>query len=151
MFRFRRVNIDGKSITETRLAGAELKPGELVKLEGGKLFVKADPADVSKEQLYIVNPAFHEGKTIADAIAENATVVADYVEQGREFALRVPAATYTKGAAIALTADGAKLSSAVEGGSVEGGSVEGGSAPIIAYCQEDVTLGGVDFIRVRVA
>nr|DAR54215.1 MAG TPA: hypothetical protein [Caudoviricetes sp.] len=31
MFRFRRVNIDGKSITETRLAGAELKPGELVK------------------------------------------------------------------------------------------------------------------------
>lgn len=140
MFRFRRVNIDGKSITETRLAGAELKPGELVKLEGSK-FVKAAPADVSKEQLYIVNPAFHEGKTIADAIAANATVVADYVEQGREFALRVPAATYTKGAAIALAADGAKLSSAVEGG----------SAPIIAYCQEDVTLEDVDFIRVRVA
>lgn len=140
MFRFRRVNIDGKSITETRLAGAELKPGELVKLQGGK-FVKAAPADVSKEQLYIVNPAFHEGKTIADAIAANATVVADYMEQGREFALRVPAATYTKGAAIALAADGAKLSSAVEGG----------SAPIIAYCQEDVTLEDVDFIRVRVA
>ncbi|NPR74138.1 hypothetical protein HC635_25890, partial [Escherichia coli] len=44
MFRFRRVNIDGKSITETRLAGAELKPGELVKLEGGK-FVKAVDGD----------------------------------------------------------------------------------------------------------
>ncbi|EOW5489466.1 hypothetical protein ACOXQI_003804 [Escherichia coli O70:H38] len=140
MFRFRRVNIDGKSITETRLAGAELKPGELVKLEGGK-FVKAVAADVDNEQLYIVNPAFHEGKTIADAIAANATVVADYVEQGREFALRVPAATYTKGAAIALAADGAKLSSAVDGG----------SAKTIAFCQEDVTLEGVDFIRVRVA
>lgn len=140
MFRFRRVNIDGKSITETRLAGAELKPGELVKLQGGK-FVKAAPSDVGKEQLYIVNPAFHEGKTIADAIAANATVVADYVEQGREFALRVPNATYAKGAAIALAADGAKLSSAVEGG----------SAPIIAYCQEDVTLEAEDFIRVRVA
>ena len=140
MFRFRRVNIDGKSITETRLADAGLKPGELVKLQGDK-FVKAAPTDVGKEQLYIVNPAFHEGKTIADAIAANATVVADYVEQGREFAIRVPKATYAKGAAIALTADGAKLSS------VE----EGESAPIIAYCQEDVTLKAEDFIRVRVA
>ena len=140
MFRFRRVNIDGKSITETRLAGAELKPGELVKLQGGK-FGKAAPADVGREQLYIVNPAFHEGKTIADAIAANATVVADYVEQGREFALRVPKATYAKGAAIALASDGAKLSSAGESG----------SAPIIAFCQEDVTLTAEDFIRVRVA
>lgn len=140
MFRFRRVNIDGKSITETRLANAELKPGELVKLEDGK-FVKAGPADVGKGQLYIVNPAFHEGKTIADAIAVNETVVADYVEQGREFAIRVPNATYAKGAALALAAGGVKLSSAVGDE----------SAPIIAYCQEDVTLEAEDFIRVRVA
>ncbi|EIG9177923.1 hypothetical protein LQE10_001602 [Escherichia coli] len=123
MFRFRRVNIDGKSITETRLAGAELKPGELVKLEGGK-FVKATTAE---GRLYIVNPAFHEGKTIADAIAAGETVVADYVEEGREFAMRVEAATYKKDQAIKL------------------GEVT------VAYCQEDVTLEGVDFIRVRVA
>ncbi|MCK3350272.1 hypothetical protein MZI83_21195 [Escherichia coli] len=123
MFRFRRVNIDGKSITETRLAGAELKPGELVKLEGGK-FVKATTAE---GRLYIVNPAFHEGKTIADAIAAGETVVADYVEEGREFAMRVEAATYKKDQAIKL------------------GDVT------VAYCQEDVTLEDVDFIRVRVA
>ena len=142
MFRFRRVNIDGKSITETRLAGAELKPGELVKLASGK-FAKAAPADVGATQLFVVNPAFHEGKTIADAIAANATVVADYVEQGREFALRVPAGTYTKGAAIALSATGVKLFTAPLG--------EAPADPIIAYCQEDVTLEDVDFIRVRVA
>lgn len=123
MFRFRRVNIDGKSITETRLADAELKPGELVKLEGGK-FVKATTAE---GRLYIVNPAFHEGKTIADAIAAGETVVADYVEEGREFAMRVEAATYVKDQAIKL------------------GEVT------VAYCQEDVTLKNVDFIRVRVA
>ncbi|GDH12189.1 hypothetical protein BvCmsKKNP019_04086 [Escherichia coli] len=123
MSRFRRVNIDGKSITETRLAGAELKPGELVKLEGGK-FVKATTAE---GRLYIVNPAFHEGKTIADAIAEGETVVADYVEEGREFAYRAAAATYTKDQAIKL------------------GEVT------VAYCQEDVTLDAEDFIRVRVA
>ena len=123
MFRFRRVNIDGKSITETRLAGAELKPGELVKLEGGK-FVKATTAE---GRLYIVNPAFHEGKTIADAIAMGETVVADYVEQGREFAMRVAEGAYTKDKAIQL----------------------GGVT--VAYCQEDVTLEAEDFIRVRVA
>ncbi|EHL6317505.1 hypothetical protein KED40_003114 [Escherichia coli] len=126
MFRFRRVNIDGKSITETRLAGAELKPGELVKLEGGK-FVKAVDGDAGVARLYIVNPAFHEGKTIADAIAQGETVVADYVEEGREFAYRATAATYTKDQAIKL------------------GEVT------VAYCQEDVTLDAEDFIRVRVA
>ncbi|EOJ7560219.1 hypothetical protein ACKAXJ_000836 [Escherichia coli] len=123
MFRFRRVNIDGKSITETRLAGAELKPGELVKLEGGK-FVKAETAE---GRLYIVNPAFHEGKTIADAIKAGETVVADYVESGREFAMRVALGTYTKDQAIQL------------------GEVT------IAYCQEDVKLEAEDFVRVRVA
>lgn len=123
MFRFRRVNIDGKSITETRLAGAELKPGELVKLEGGK-FVKATTAE---GRLYIVNPAFHEGKTIADVIAMGETVVADYVEPGREFAMRVAEGAYTKDKAIQI------------------GDVT------VAYCQEDVTLEAEDFIRVRVA
>lgn len=142
MFRYRRVNIDGKSITETRLAGAELKPGELVKVASGK-FAKATVADVGAAQLYIVNPAFHEGKTIADAIAANETVVADYVEQGREFAIRVPKATYTKGAAIALTATGLKLFVAPSG--------ETEADPIVAYCQEDVTLDAEDFIRVRIA
>lgn len=123
MFRFRRVNIDGKSITETRLAGAELKPGELVKLQDGK-FVKAETAE---GRLYIVNPAFHEGKTIADVIAMGETVVADYVEPGREFAMRVADGAYTKDKAIQL------------------GDVT------VAYCQEDVTLEAEDFIRVRVA
>lgn len=142
MFRFRRVNIDGKSITETYAAAAAVKPGELVKLANGK-FAKAALADVGKEQLFIVNPAFHEGKTIADEIAKDATVVADYMEQGREFALRVPAAAYKKGAAIAFTASGIKLFTA---------PLESKPAdPIIAYCQEDVTLEVEDFIRVRVA
>ncbi len=141
MFRFRRVNIDGKSITETYAANEAVKPGELVKLAEGK-FAKAALADVGKAQLFIVNPAFHEGKTIADEIAKDATVVADYVEQGREFALRVPAGEYKKGAAIALSATGVKLFAAPESGAAD---------PIIAYCQEDVTLEGVDFIRVRVA
>lgn len=123
MFRFCRVNIDGKSITETRLAAAELKPGELVKLENGK-FVKATTAE---GRLYIVNPAFHEGKTIADAIAMNETVVADYFETGREFAMLVPIGSYSKDQDIQV------------------------NDVTVAYSQEDVDLKADDFIRVRVA
>lgn len=125
MFRFRRVNIDGKSITETYVAGEEVLPGKLVKLVDGK-FMNATETD-TEGRLYIVNPAFHEGKTIADAIKAGETVVADYVEPGREFAMRVDAETYIKDQAIKL------------------GDVT------VAYCQEDVTLEGVNFIRVRVA
>lgn len=137
MFRFRRVNIDGKSITETRAAGAELKPGTLVVLKDGK-FVNAVDGEAGESataasdytagaRLYIVNPAYHEGKGIGDAIAADNTVVADYVEQGREFAMRLNTGAYKKDQAIKL------------------GEVT------VAYCQEDVTLAAVDFVRVRVA
>ncbi|STF46246.1 Uncharacterised protein [Escherichia coli] len=48
-----------------------------------------------------------------------------------------------RGAAIALAADGVKLFVAP--------SEQAAPDPIIAYCQEDVTLEAEDFIRVRVA
>lgn len=125
MFRFRRVNIDGKSITETYAAGEEVLPGTLVKLVDGK-FMKATNNE-GEGRLYIVNPAYHEGKGIGDAIAKGETVVADYVEQGREFAMRLDAGEYAKDQAIKL------------------GDVT------VAFCQENVTLEGVDFVRVRIA
>ncbi|ELH9086301.1 hypothetical protein RO179_000744 [Escherichia coli] len=123
MFRFRRVNIDGKSITETYAAGEEVLPGKLVSLVGG-VFMNATDAT---GRLYIVNPAYHEGKGIGDAIAAGETVVADYVEEGREFAMRLDAGEYVKDQAIKL------------------GDVT------VAFCQENVTLEDVDFVRVRVA
>ncbi|EER4310910.1 TPA: hypothetical protein J1274_000085 [Escherichia coli] len=123
MFRFRRVNIDGKSITETYAAGEEVLPGKLVSLVDG-VFMNATDAT---GRLYIVNPAYHEGKGIGDAIAAGETVVADYVEEGREFAMRLDAGEYVKDQAIKL------------------GDVT------VAFCQENVTLEDVDFVRVRVA
>ncbi|MCX8457475.1 hypothetical protein OTG61_03105 [Escherichia coli] len=123
MFRFRRVNIDGKSITETYAAGEKVLPGKLVSLVDG-VFMNATDAT---GRLYIVNPAYHEGKGIGDAIAAGETVVADYVEEGREFAMRLDAGEYVKDQAIKL------------------GEVT------VAFCQENVTLEDVDFVRVRVA
>lgn len=136
MARFRRVNIDGKSITETAVSAAELKPGTPVKMAAGK-FVAATNTE---GRIYVVNPAYHEGLGIEDAIPAGHSVVADYAEEAREFAILLPAGTYAKDAGITIGADGFK------------GAATGGPAnPVFAFCQETVTLKAADFVRVRVA
>ncbi|HBB2114819.1 TPA: hypothetical protein ACHJ1X_001610 [Escherichia coli] len=133
MARFRRVNIDGKSITETAVSAAALKPGTPVKMTAGKFVAAADTVG----RIYVVNPAYHEGLGIEDAIPVGHSVVADYAEEGREFAILLPEGTYTKDAAITIGEGGFKLVSSEE--------------PVFAFCQEAVTLEAADFVRVRVA
>ncbi|ENS1089896.1 hypothetical protein ACEZI3_001268 [Escherichia coli] len=143
MSRFNRVNIDGKSITETAVSATALEPGTPVNMASGK-FVAATAVE---GRIYIVNPAYHEGLGIEDEIPAGDSVVADYAEQGREFAILVPAGTYTKDAGITIGASGFDLAAPASG--------EGENAvpadPVFAYCQEAVTLEADDFIRVRVA
>lgn len=136
MARFRRVNIDGKSITETAVSAAELKPGTPVKMTAGKFVAATDTVG----RIYVVNPAYHEGLGIEDAIPVGHSVVADYAEEGREFAILLPAGTYTKDAGITIGADGFKV--VATGDSAD---------PVFAFCQEAVTLEAADFVRVRVA
>lgn len=133
MARFRRVNIDGKSVTETAVSAAALKPGTPVKMTAGKFVAAADTAG----RIYVVNPAYHEGLGIEDAIPVGHSVVADYAEEGREFAILLPEGAYTKDAAITIGEGGFKLVASDE--------------PVFAFCQETVTLAAADFVRVRVA
>lgn len=133
MARFRRVNIDGKSITETAVSAAELKPGTPVKMTAGKFVAAADTVG----RIYVVNPAYHEGLGIEDAIPVGHSVVADYAEEAREFAILLPEGAYTKDAAITIGEGGFKLVTSDE--------------PVFAFCQEAVTLEAADFVRVRVA
>lgn len=133
MARFRRVNIDGKSVTETAVSAAALKPGTPVKMTDGKFVAAADTAG----RIYVVNPAYHEGLGIEDAIPVGHSVVADYAEEGREFAILLPKGAYTKDAAITIGEEGFKLAAPGE--------------PVFAFCQETVTLKAADFVRVRVA
>lgn len=133
MARFRRVNIDGKSVTETAVSAAALKPGTPVKKTAGKFVAAADTVG----RIYVVNPAYHEGLGIEDAIPVGHSVVADYAEEGREFAILLPEGTYTKDAAITIGEGGFKLVSSEE--------------PVFAFCQETVTIEAADFVRVRVA
>lgn len=133
MARFRRVNIDGKSVTETAVSAAALKPGTPVKMAAGKFVAATDTVG----RIYVVNPAYHEGLGIEDAIPVGHSVVADYAEEGREFAILLPNGTYTKDAAITISDGGFKLVTSDE--------------PVFAFCQEAVTLEAADFVRVRVA
>lgn len=133
MARFRRVNIDGKSVTETAVSDAALKPGTPVKMTAGKFAAATD----TEGRIYVVNPAYHEGLGIEDAIPVGHSVVADYAEEGREFAILLPNGTYTKDAAITIGDGGFKLVTSEE--------------PVFAFCQEAVTLEAADFVRVRVA
>ncbi|HAW0755979.1 TPA: hypothetical protein JLM53_000765 [Escherichia coli] len=133
MARFRRVNIDGKSVTETAVSDAALKPGTPVKMTAGKFVAATDTVG----RIYVVNPAYHEGLGIEDAIPAGHSVVADYAEEAREFAILLPEGAYTKDAAITISEGGFKLVASDE--------------PVFAFCQEAVTLEAADFVRVRVA
>ena len=136
MSRYRRINIDGKSITETRLTAAALLPGTLAVIDAAGKFAQATAA---AGRLYVINPANHQGLEIRDAIPAGHTAVGDYVEEARELAILCPAGTYKKDTPIKVGATGQ--------GTV---GVEGTDS-LIGYSQDEVTItaGQTDFIRVR--
>lgn len=86
MSRYRRVNIDGKSLykTETRLTAAALLPGTAATINGDGEFAQAT-ALVGR--LYIIDCAYHQGLGIRDAVPAGDSAVGNYVEEGRELAL----------------------------------------------------------------
>lgn len=137
MPRFRRVNIDGKSLykTETRRTAALLYPGTFVVINGSDLFAQA--ASIVSGRLYVVDCGYHEGLAIADQIPAGHSAVGNYVEEGREFAVRVAAGSYVKDQPIGVGAGGLAVAA-------------GAGASVIGYCQDTVTLADVDFIRIRI-
>jgi hypothetical protein len=136
--RFRRINIDGKSITETRLATAAILPGTFATISNSTdKFVQATaPAG----RLYLIEVGNHQGLSIDEAIPAGSSAVGDYVEEGREFAVRFAASTaLKKDDPITVTAGGLGLK-----------GVEG-TDKIIGYSQETITLaaGATGLARIR--
>ncbi|CFB70207.1 hypothetical protein N4219_09735 [Yersinia enterocolitica] len=138
MSRYRRVNIDGDSLfkTETRKTAAALYPGTLVVINGSKLFAQAT---TPVGRMYVLDNAYHEGLGITDQIPSGHSAIGNYLEEGREFAVRVAAGTYTKDQPITVVAG---LAAAVPAAA--------GTYKIIGYCQDAVVTAAVDFIRIRV-
>lgn len=134
MSRYRRVNIDGKSITETRVAAAALLPGTFAVIDAGDKFAQAAAA---VGRVYVVNCAYHQGLSIRDAVPAGDSAVGDYVEEGRELAVLCPAGAYKKDSPIKIGANG------------QGALATDDTDTVIGYSQDEVTLTAADFIRVR--
>jgi len=139
MARYRRVNIDGKSLfkTETRKTAAALYPGTFATINGSNLFAQAT-AVVGR--LYVLDAAHHEGLGITDQIPSGHSAIGNYLEEGREFAVRMAAGTYTKDQPVTVNSSG--LAAAIPGSA--------GTYQVIGYIQDAVTLSATDFVRIRV-
>lgn len=134
MSRYRRVNLDGKSVTETRTMAANTLPATFVVIDDNEQFVAA--AEITG-RMYLVNPAYHQGLGIREEVPANDSGVGEYVEDGRELAVLCPAGNYKKDTPITMTASG---TAAI--------GVEGEDT-IIGYSQDEASLTSADFIRVR--
>ncbi len=93
MSRYRRVNLDGKSITETRTMAANTKPATFVVIDDNEQFVAA--AEITG-RMYLVNPAYHQGLGIREEVPANDSGIGEYVEDGRELAVLCPAGDYKR-------------------------------------------------------
>lgn len=131
---YHRVNIDGKSITETRITAAALKPGTFATINASDKFAQAT-AVVGR--MYVINPSYHEGLTIADSVPSGNAAIGEYVEEGRELVILCAAGTYAKDTPIKVN------------GSGQGAVGEDGTDAIVGFSQDAVTLSAAGFIRVR--
>lgn len=145
MARFRRINIDGRSLfkTETRILAAAAYPGTAVII---------NPADedqfavgngtVGSPRLYVLDENWYEGKGCMDQIPAGSTAIGNYLEEGREFAARMAPGTYKKDQAVYVNATGQiTLVPGTAGTFRTVGTVQE---------QEEVTTTEVDLIRIRV-
>lgn len=134
MSRYRRVNIDGQSLykTETRKLAAALLPGTFVIINNDDEFAAAPAGTVGR--LYVLDCAHHEGLDIRDVIPQGHSGIGNYVEEGRELAILMPAGTYRKDEPISVGASGRGVS---------------GATNVIGWSQDDAVLAEEDFIRVR--
>ncbi|EPE3622699.1 phage cement protein [Serratia marcescens] len=138
MPRYRRVNIDGKSLykTETKTTAAALFPGTAAVINASDEFAQATAL---KGRIYIIDVAYHQGLKITEAVPAGDSAVGNYVEEGRELALLCVPGAYKKDSPIKLGANGQFTLATADTDSV------------IGYSQDEATIaaGATDFIRVR--
>jgi hypothetical protein len=144
MSRYRRVNIDGKSLykTETRETAAAILPGTFATIPTATdKFTQVAALPVSG-RVYVIDPAYSQGLGIRDAVPVGDSAVGNYVEEGREFAVLVGPGTYTKDQPITILATG--RAAAVP--------TAAGTYAVVGYSQDDAVIaaGETDFIRIRI-
>ncbi len=91
--------------------------------------------------MYVLDVGYHEGLKITDQIPAGHSAVGNYLEDNREFAVRMGPGTYTKDQPVTVNSSGQVIAV----------PAAAGTYPIIGYSQDDATIasGEVDFIRIR--
>lgn len=139
--RYRRVNIDGKSLfkTETRLMTNDDLPGTFVKIsQTTNRFVDALSTDIGTAQIYVLDVDHASGQTISEPVKTGTSGIGNYAEEGREFALLFASgAVSVKDKPVYIGAGG------------QATFTDPGEGVIIGFSQDAVTLTQDDFIRVR--
>lgn len=140
MARYHRINLDGKSCTETRIVTADTLPGSVVFISSGEFAKYVTPGAVSNK-LYVLNTDYTNGKTADDVVAADDAGIGEYAETGREMAVLVAAASVLVKDTPLTTA----LAGVLEIGTP-------GTDTIVAYSQEALTVGASpELVRVRFA
>lgn len=105
-YRPSRINLDGKSKTESRVSASEIMPGSALKIVDNE-FVQAAAADIGATQLYVANAAHLQGLTGTDPIPAGDTIEGEYLDNARRLALLGKAGeAWTKDAALTIGATG---------------------------------------------
>lgn len=131
MANFRRINIDGKLINETRLLAEDTLAGTVVVIDDNDHFaVSADGSG----RIYVVGAAYSQGLKVDDVIPAGSSVQSEYVEEGRELVVRAVAGEYKKDQPLGVA--GGKFTA---------------SDTAIAYAQQDATItDDNNLLRIRV-
>ena len=124
MSRFNRINLDGKSITETRTSAADILPGTALKISGDKFVKATDGAGAT----YIANTGHLQGLGADDVIPAGDSIEGECLETGRGVAVLVAADTV-------VTMD---MPLEIGAGGVFTAVADGVAA---AYAKEDYTVG----------
>lgn len=137
----RRINNDGKSITELGIAAVALLPGSFAKLNATAQFIQA-PLTAQKP-FYIINVDDLTGQDILTAVPAGESATGDYVEEARQFAALVaPGTVCIKDTPFKRTAAGIL-------------ELAGADDEVFAYSQEIYTVPAApttgSHVRVRIA
>lgn len=87
MARFNRINLDGKSVTETRTKATTTLPGTLLSIGSNDRFAVATAG--ASGALYVANTAHLQGLGADDIIPVGESIEGEYLETGRGVAALV--------------------------------------------------------------
>lgn len=143
MARFNRINLDGKSRTESRVSAVSVLPGTVLVIADGAFEVAGAPtATTGRRQLYVATAAYYQGMGTPDEIPAGDTVEGEYFTEGRQVAVLATAATALE-MDTPLTLDAATGALKVADPETE---------EVLAYSKETVMVGAAaELVLVQVA